>query len=149
MRIPFVQLFVSALLVISVALAQGEAGRVIRDLADGWQELHNQRDFAGVADLYTEDAIFYGIDGSVEEGRDAIRASLPLPLPPGEGDIEVTTDEAEVFGDWGYGTGSNVFTAPDGSTMLQGHFVTINRLDGEWKVHRQIASMLLPEPAEP
>jgi uncharacterized protein (TIGR02246 family) len=149
MRIRFVHLIVSALVVAAIALAQGDAEQVLRGLGDRWQELYNQRDYQGLVDMYTDDAIFYDLDGSIDEGREGILAGLaqPLPVPPGEGTVEVMPDEVEISGDMAYGVGSYTVTAPDGSIMARGTYMTINKLvDGEWKIHRHIANLQLPEP---
>lgn len=64
-----------------------------------------------------------------------------------QGTIVVNTDEVEIFGDMAYGMGTYVHSAPDGSVMIQGSFMTIDKLvDGEWKMHRHLINMLMPEP---
>jgi uncharacterized protein (TIGR02246 family) len=149
MHIRFVRLFVLVLVFASIALAQGDADGAIRDLVNRWQELYNQRDYQAVADLYVEDALFFGIDGGVHEGRDAIRDALavPLPMPPGEGTMEITADEVEVIGDTAYVVGQFVVSAPDGSTMVEGHYIAIDKLvDGTWMLHRHISNLAMPDP---
>ncbi len=129
--------------------AEADASQALRDLGHRWAELYNEGDFQGVADLYTEDAIVVNFDGRADEGRQAIYEGLaqPLPEPLDEGSIDVRTEEAEIVGDTGYGMGTYVLTAPDGSIMMQGTFVTIDKLvDGEWKMHRHVTNMLMPEP---
>jgi hypothetical protein len=80
MRIRFVPLFVSAILVVMVVIAQVDAGQALRDWGDRWTELYNLGDFEGVVDLYTEDAIFGNTYG-VFEGREAILEFYVQPAP--------------------------------------------------------------------
>jgi uncharacterized protein (TIGR02246 family) len=128
---------------------EADASQALGDLGHRWAELFNEGDFQGVADLYTEDAIVVNFDGRADEGREAIHEGLaqPLPEPLDQGTIAVTTEEAEVFGDTAYGMGEYVLSAPDGSVMMQGTYVAISKLvDGEWKMHRHVVNMLMPEP---
>lgn len=152
MHLRFVRLFVSALLVATLALAQGDAGDALRQLTDRWAELYNAGDFQGVADLYTEDAIVVNFDGRTNVGRQAIYEGLaaPLPEPMDQGTIAITTEELKVFGEMAYGMGTYVHAAADGSVMIQGSWMTIDKLvDGEWMMHRHIVNMLMPEPEAP
>lgn len=149
MHLRFVRLFVSALLIATLAVAQGDAGDALRELGNRWAELYNAGDFQGVADLYTEDAIVINFDGRADVGRQAIYEGLtePLPEPMDQGTIVVLTDEVEVFGDMAYGLGRYVHSGPDGTVFIQGSFMTIDKLvDGEWKMHRHLINMLMPEP---
>lgn len=151
MHLRFVRLLVSALFVATIVLAEGHNGDALRELGNRWAELYNAGDFQAVADLYTEDAIVVNFDGRYDVGRQAIYEGLaePLPEPMDQGTIVVTTEEVEIFGDTAYGMGTYVLSAPDGTTMMQGSFVTIDKLvDGEWKMHRHVINMLMPEPEE-
>jgi len=131
------------------ALAQGDAGDAPRGLGNRWAESYNAGDFQGVADRYTEDAIVVNFDGVADVGREAIYAGIaePLPEPMGQDTIVVNTEEVEIFGDMAYGMATYVHSAPDGTVMIQGSFMTIDKLvDGEWKMHRHPINMLMPEP---
>lgn len=135
-----------ALTLVALAHAQGD-GQALRDLATRWQELYNAGDHGGVANLYTEDAVFLGSDGQVYEGRNAILGYLeaPLPVPPGEGTVEVDTNEVELFGDVGFATGTYAFTAEDGTEMMRGSWMTLDRLvDGEWRIYRHASNFVPP-----
>lgn len=148
MRIRFVPLFVSAILVVMVVFAQVDAGQALRDWGDRWTELYNLGDFEGVVDLYTEDAIFGNTYG-VFEGREAILEFYVRPAPE-ESAIQLFTDEVEVFGDTAYSMGTYVVLATDGSTLIQGSWMARSKLvDGVWKMHRQVVNMLLPPPEAP
>lgn len=115
-------------------------------LSSRWAELYNQGDFQGVADLYTEDGIFANALGRFE-GREAIREHFAGPKQVEGATINPATDEVEIFGDTAYGMGTYVHSAPDGSTIMQGAWLGISKLvDGEWKMHRHIVNMLMPEP---
>jgi uncharacterized protein (TIGR02246 family) len=148
MRIRFVPLFVSAILVVMVVIAQVDAGQALRDWGDRWTELYNLGDFEGVVDLYTEDAIFGNTYG-VFEGREAILEFYVQPAPE-ESAIQLFTDEVEVFGDTAYSMGTYVVLATDGSTLIQGSWMARSKLvDGVWKMHRQVVNMLMPPPEAP
>jgi uncharacterized protein (TIGR02246 family) len=141
---------VFALLVASLAGAREESPRAVQDLVTRWQAAFNQRDFQSVADLYTEDAIWFGNTGAVSEGRKAILAEAqePLPIPPGEGTIELTTLSSETFGDTAYVVGSYVIAAPDGAEMVRGHYMAVLKLvDGAWQIYRHLSNLVMPQPA--
>ena len=150
MHLRFVRLLVSALFVATIVLAQGDAGDALRDLGNRWAELYNAEDFQGVADLYTEDAILVNFTGATNVGRAAIFESFTQPVPPpmDQTTVVVMTDEIEVFGDTAYGMGTYAHSLPDGSVVLQGSYIVIGKLvDGQWKMHRHLVNMLMPEPA--
>jgi uncharacterized protein (TIGR02246 family) len=151
MHTHFVRLAVSLLFAATFAFAQGDAAEAVRDLGNRWAELFNAGDMQGVANLYTEDAIVVNIDGHRDVGREAIYVGLatPLPEPLDQGTIEVITEEIEILGDTAYGMGMFVLSASDGSVMMQGTFIAIDKLvDGAWMLHRHVINMLLPEPEE-
>jgi uncharacterized protein (TIGR02246 family) len=147
----FAHVLVFGLLIASLAGAQEEPPRAVQDLVTQWQEAFNQRDFQSVADLYTEDAVWFGITGTVSEGRDAILAEVqePLPVPPGEGTIEITTLSSEILDDTAYVVGSYVIAAPDGAGMVGGYYMAVLKLvDGAWQIHRHLSNMVMPPPPD-
>lgn len=146
MNLRFVRLFVSVLLVGTLAFAQGDADQDVRALIERWNDLFNQGDYQAVVDLYTEDGIFSNPLG-VFAGREAIREHFAGPAQVAGSTILPTIDEVEVFGDAAYGMGTYVHLAPDASVIMQGSFMlTTKRVDGEWKIQWQLVNMLLPEP---
>jgi uncharacterized protein (TIGR02246 family) len=147
MHTHFVRLAVSLLFAATFAFAQGDAEGVVREIADHWAAAFNDGDLQAVADLYTEGAVFVDAFGRFE-GREGVLEPLAnLPLPPGEMTIQLTTDEVEVLGDTAHSLGTYTLSAPDGSTMTGGNWIALHRLvDGEWKMHRHVVSMLTPPP---
>ncbi len=129
---------------------EADVQEAVHDLASRWAELYNADDLVGVANLYTEDAIVVNMNGRRDIGREAIYVGLatPMPEPLDQGIIEVITEEAEVLGDTANGLGTFIFWAPDGATvMMQGTYVAVSKLvDGEWKMHRHVVNLLMPEP---
>lgn len=119
----------------------------VREGAREWQELFNQGDWDTLAQLYAEDAIFFDIDGTVREGREAIRDAFAEPFPgaPEEPQIEVAIDEVHIFEDVWIDTGSWVLRAQDGSEFMRGNFMGFGRLvDGELRIDRHMSNMVLP-----
>jgi uncharacterized protein (TIGR02246 family) len=120
----------------------------IREGALEWQELFNQGDWEALAQRYAEDAVFYGFDGMVHEGREAIRDSLAEPLPgdPENPQIEVTVDAVYILEDAWVDVGSWVIRAQDGSEILRGNYMGFGRLvNGQPLIVRHMANMVLPE----
>jgi uncharacterized protein (TIGR02246 family) len=147
MRFRFIRLFVSALFVATVVLAQGDAERAIGDLNDRWMELFNEGDYGSIVNLYTEDALFANPAG-LHEGHEAILQHFEGPATVEGSTIQVETDEVEIFDDTAYAMGTYVVTAPDGSaTLMQGAWMTIYEVvDGEWKLHRHHVHLMMPQP---
>jgi uncharacterized protein (TIGR02246 family) len=148
MHIRFVRLAVSLLFAAAFAFAQGDADGVVRGMADRWAASFNEGDYQAVADLYTADAIFADAFGRFE-GQEEILEGLAtkLPVPVGEATIDISTEEVEIYDDVASSTGSYAISVADGSTMMQGSWLAVSKLvDGEWKMYRHVASMLLPPP---
>ena len=121
----------------------------VQENVQRWQELYNQGDYQAIADLYADDAVFYGFAGDVHEGRDAILEFLNRPLPgnPENPQIEIELDEVHSLGNNTYvDFGRYVTTAEDGTEVARGNYMTLSWLeDGEWRIQRHFINMVLPE----
>ena len=102
-----------------------------------WQELANADDFAGVADLYTEDAYYVDQYGNITEGRTAIAAYFEQSFPRTSGyDIQVagTVMDSEMVAS--YGTWAATLTGPAGELPTSGFWQTVGvyQADGTLKL---------------
>ena len=106
-------------------------------------ERANAGNGAGVAELYTEDAVLMP-PGSVRlDGREAIQQFWQGMLDTGVGDISVATQEVEEAGDSAVEVGTISATAPgegDARVALTGKYIVVWRRDGggNWRLHRDI-----------
>lgn len=134
---------------LGAALAQEQLNQeAVQENARQWQELYNQGDFEALAELYAEDAVFYGFEGEVHEGREAILAYMNEPLPgsPENPQIEIFVDEVHPLSEDAFvDIGRYVISAQDGTEIIQGNYLGFSRLiDGEWRIYRHFANMALP-----
>ncbi|MBJ3763823.1 SgcJ/EcaC family oxidoreductase [Maribius pontilimi] len=110
----------------------------LREAEDKWQELFNAGDAAGLADLYTEDAMRLPPDGSRTVGRDAIEAALQGDFDAGLENIQLDATEIGHDGNLGYVVGDNTIDFPKGDAMGtgSGNYVLIYRKedDGTWRI---------------
>ena len=132
------------------------AERVAADmdaLRTQWQELANADDFAGVANLYTEDAVFVAPDGSVHDGRAAITAYFEKSFPQSTG-FTAQTVGTVVSGDMAaaYGTWSDTETLPAGDQVVGGMWQTVGvyQADGlKIRLHLAMIPAVAPDAATP
>ena len=118
----------------------------IDELWQQWVELYNQGDVAAMSELYTEDTLAYTAFGSIVEGRQAVQEALQGVLDLGAAAVELEPRETTVMGDTAYDLGSYTFLSEDGQTVVQGNYMNIlQRVNGNWQIHRQVVNMLLPE----
>jgi len=121
-----------------------------------WAEAYNRKDLRALAELYTENGVFYGGDGSVARGRRAIRehfegnfAEYEKIIPGVRPHFESKVEDEEVFGDIGYEFGSYKITAPNGKVLVEGSYSGIGRRIGDtWKIarHMSTGSVVTPAP---
>ena len=98
---------------------------------------------AGVAELYTEDAVLMPPGAARLDGRNAIQQYWQGLLDAGVGDISLATQEVEGAGDSVVEVGLISATAPgdgDARVSLTGKYIVIYRRDGggNWRLHRDI-----------
>jgi uncharacterized protein (TIGR02246 family) len=140
-------LFAAMTLAFGLVVAQQENQEALEDVAQQWQERYNEGDVEGVVELYTQDAIFYAPDGTVHEGRDAIREEVQSFIDAGFTQISIDPPETEVLNDTAYGINSYTFMDAEGEVVSEGYVMVIfTRENDEWRIHRHIANMVMPEP---
>lgn len=123
-----------------LALAQ-EDSAAIDDLRQQWEELYNQGDIAGVADLYAEDAVLFSAAGEVVEGREAIQDNIQMNYNEGATNVTIEAIETEVMEDMAHDIGSYSFASAEGQAVAGGNYLVIARqVDGEWQISRHISN---------
>jgi uncharacterized protein (TIGR02246 family) len=131
-----------------VVLARTAADSAVHEFADRWAAAFNAGDLDALTALYTEDALFADTFGRFV-GREAIREGIAtaLPVTIGEARIDIATDEVEILGDTAHSLGTYVISASDGPVLTQGSWMLVSqRVEGAWKMHRHVVSMLMPGP---
>jgi uncharacterized protein (TIGR02246 family) len=109
-----------------------------------WVAAANAKDAAGLAALYTDDALLMPANTAAVKGRAAIQNSWKGMLDQGAHDISLKKVGGAQAADWGYevGTYSAMFgTSPDkGKYML-----SLKRgKDGKWLIHEDIFNSDMP-----
>lgn len=109
----------------------------IKAQLSSFEEVFNAGDAAGVAALYTEDAIAMPPGGGMVEGREAIEAMWQGALDDGLKDLSLSPAEIEVMGDTA--TEVSTLTAMAGEAPYHGKYIVIwKKVDGTWLLHRDI-----------
>lgn len=109
----------------------------IDELRAGWVQHYNLHHPDMVADFYTDSAFVLGADQSVDEGREAIEASLAEAMAANP-TVDVEGMETMVFGDHAVTVGRyELQMSPEGAEPMSssGHYLNyLQRVDGEWKI---------------
>jgi uncharacterized protein (TIGR02246 family) len=127
-----------------------EADReAIRAVSQQWTERILARDFAGLAALYSEDAVFMPPNEPAVDGRANIQAWMESFPPVTAMDLQIV--EIEGRGDLAYVWGSYTLTvAMPGAEPVEdtGKFIEIRRRapDGTWPLARDIFNSDIPVP---
>ncbi|MFQ5436521.1 MAG: SgcJ/EcaC family oxidoreductase [Anaerolineae bacterium] len=109
----------------------------------------NRGDAAGVAALYTENAVTQPPNSEPVHGRQAIQKSFAADLKMGLTDLTLTTVSVEGNGDTAYEIGSyTIKIAPEGKAAMtdSGKYMVVWKqdADGVWKLHADIWNSSLP-----
>ena len=108
-------------------------------IRDRFQEYVAAGNADGLAMLYTEDGMSMQPNTNPYVGHEAISEAHAALFATGVGVIRLTTDELQVFGDTAHEVGRFVTETADGDHVDHGKYVAIwKRIDGEWKLHRDI-----------
>ncbi len=100
-------------------------------------------DAAGVAAHYTDDAALLPPEAARIDGREGIQGYWQALIDAGIGDVEMTTQEVDNFGDVANEVGIISATAPSedgGRVQMAGKYVAVWKRggDGTWRLHRDI-----------
>jgi uncharacterized protein (TIGR02246 family) len=113
-----------------------------------WQALAIADDAAGVADYYTEDAVFTDAFGNIFNGRAAIQGYFEGSFATAT-DLSIETTDVLVHGDMvaGYGTFTQTAEGPDGDMVMTGMWQTVSMYQPDGSVKIVLHQSMLP--AEP
>lgn len=121
------------------AAEEGDIQAAIEAANRAFMDAYGQGDAAGVAALYTEDGMLLPPQQGPVEGREPIRTFWAGAMESGPTAVILTTMEAERHGDTAYEVGNYVMTDENDKTMDTGKYIVIwKRVDGAWKLHRDI-----------
>ncbi len=156
-RIAWAMLFVLAGSPVSFADERADA-RAIEAAAHAWIDALNARDTDEMVHLGTDDIVLMDATQPPIVGKEAARAAWHRSLPDSGTRVASTTKELEVDADIAWRIGALVHERTSGQVISRGQSLEIwKRVEGEWKLHRQMSSGLLarqsrlrrPLPTEP
>lgn len=118
--------------------------RAIELAAQAWIDALNEHDTDEMVQLATEDVVLMDATQPPIVGRDAARAAWQRSLPAAGTRITTTTKQVEVAGNIAWRIGALVHERAGGELLSRGQSLEIwKRVNGEWKLHRQMSSSLL------
>ena len=159
MRFPIRHLFVSLLswLAISPAALANEAAdrAAIEAAAQAWIEAFNAHNADALVALTTEDVVLLDATLPPVSGRRAAHGVWQNAFGAMQGQVSTATKEIVIAGDVAWRIGAITHKPP--SIFGPGHGQSLEiwkRVNGQWKMHRQMSSTLLagpraPPPSEP
>jgi ketosteroid isomerase-like protein len=151
MHIPIRRLLAAALLLLlgvsSMALADEAADRAALEAAtQAWTQAFNARKAEALVSLTTEDVVLLDPSLAPVSGRAAHQA-LREALGVAKGKITNATKELVIAGDLAWRIGALAHQLPGGEVLGRGQSLEIwKRVNGEWKIHRQMSSSILAQP---
>jgi uncharacterized protein (TIGR02246 family) len=95
-------------------------------------------DARAVSELYTQNARVVAPGSPVALGRPEIEAFWRGVIESGVKDVGLTTEHVEASGDLAVEDGSVRLVAKDGTVTTQRYVVVWKRVDGRWRMHRDI-----------
>lgn len=147
--------FCSALCVLALISSPAAAEDVraaIEKASQAWMAAFDAGDAAGIAALYSEDAMLLPPDATQIKGRQAVQETFQGWIDAGFKDIVLETVEVEASGDLAYEVGSFSVKVPaenDQMVTATGSFLVVWKkgADGVWRMHRDTWSDA-PPPSE-
>ncbi|QBY06039.1 nuclear transport factor 2 family protein [Thalassotalea sp. HSM 43] len=124
------------------AVSAEDLASIIKQNNQQYMALFNAGDAVGLANLYTDDAV-YSMDGfSIVTGKDAIIAQIKLEMAAGPATIELTTVDLEANGTTAFETGTWLVTVVDGDNkiLINGNYMVVwqQQADKKWLIYRDV-----------
>lgn len=111
----------------------------INDMHSQLLKAYNAKDAAGVAALYTDDAILMPPNLATVKSKVAVGDFMRQMLVPPMNSMLLNVTETQVSGDYGFSTGYYTILRADGTTLDRGKFVEILQHQSEgWRIARDI-----------
>jgi ketosteroid isomerase-like protein len=150
MYIPIRRLLAAVLLLLgvsSVVLADEAADRAaLEGATQAWIKAFNARNADALVSLTTEDVVLLDPSLAPVSGR-AAREALREALGVAKGKVTNATKELVIDGDFAWRIGALAHQSPGGEVLGRGQSLEIwKRVNGEWKIHRQMSSSILAQP---
>jgi uncharacterized protein (TIGR02246 family) len=109
---------------------------------------YNRGDAAGVAALYTVEGQLLPPNADFMIGREAVQAFWQGVMDAGIASLKIEIREVEDLGDTAIEVSEYTLYAQGGEELDAGKFIVIwKRVEGEWKLHRDIFNSSQPAPA--
>ena len=100
---------------------------------------------AGVAALYTDDAVAMPPNSEVVTGRPAIEKAFQGMIASGVKEVILTAKEVEAHGDTATEVGAYSVKDAAGKEIDRGKYIVVwKRAQGQWKLHRDIWNSSVP-----
>ena len=110
-----------------------------------FEEAHLRGDAAALAAQYSDDAQILWEDRPAISGRKNIEAEWAKDMGGPGRPAKITTVEVEQSGDLAYEIGKMLITSPSGEVIYDGKYICIwKRIDGIWKIHRDMGNKNVP-----
>ena len=114
---------------------------------DDFMALYGAGDVAGLAALYTEDGMILPPNGDFVKGAEAIQGFWQAMMDMGIKGAKLEIIEVEGFVDTAIEVSKCKLLDGEGQVLDQGKYIVIwKKVDGEWKLHRDIFNSSTPVP---
>lgn len=131
--------FVLGLALLAVAGCAPRPEDIPEEVIAAWEKAYNNGDAAGVAAIYSEDAILMPPNSPALKGREAIDRYMRAGMAQGPSLISIKTEESSTHGDTGVRRGTYRVTTKEGQELEAGKYLEIwKKNDGKWQLRLDI-----------
>lgn len=142
-------LFLATMVSAQAMAAKGGGASSPDEIRQRWVAAANSKDAAGLAGLYTDDALLMPSNMASVKGRAAIQASWKGMLDQGAHNVSLTRVSGAQAGEWGYEVGT--YSAMFGNSPDKGKYMLSLKKgkDGKWLIQEDIFNSDMPCAAPP